>query len=89
MHVLDLRWILLVLCCSTLRQLGRMIKRPFISWVSQRLWAFNSRCSLYIEAPPPRLIGTRCAARRTPAHAQHTHTCMCACMVQCMQAHTS
>eukprot|EP00775_Hariotina_reticulata_P003585 gene3585-3850_t len=41
------------------RRLARMVKRPFISWVSQRLWAFNSRCSLYIEAVPPELSGTR------------------------------
>jgi hypothetical protein len=41
-----------------LLQLARMLKRPFISWVSQRLWAFDSRCSLFMHAAPD-LIGTR------------------------------
>ncbi|KAF6262463.1 hypothetical protein COO60DRAFT_628176 [Scenedesmus sp. NREL 46B-D3] len=40
------------------RRLARMLKRPFISWVSQRLWAFDSRCSLFMHAAPG-LTGTR------------------------------
>jgi hypothetical protein len=53
-----------LLCLSVLLllllllQLARMLKRPFISWVSQRLWAFDSRCSLFMHAAPD-LIGTR------------------------------
>ncbi|WIA42759.1 hypothetical protein OEZ86_008702 [Tetradesmus obliquus] len=40
------------------RRLARMLKRPFISWVSQRLWAFDSRCSLFMHAAHD-LTGTR------------------------------
>jgi hypothetical protein len=30
-------------------QLAGMVKRPFVSWVTQRIWAFDSRCSVFLH----------------------------------------
>jgi hypothetical protein len=54
-------------------QLSKMVKRPFVSWVTQRVWNFDNDPTCYIMYYP-QLLGCRCGHGRRHSVLQSPRT---------------